>query len=237
MSGGETMNNEIKIKGGEIFLADDINSVYEIMNGDALVYIVPIEEDDLIGRRLFIYEAGKGEKVPALNHEDLDKQKWKFAIVAIDETDIRVHNVDEIELYKKEFAQKINLKNYEMEGFEEGIVEWYRFQILKEDGFIHKIGQDQKQTYENGLKLIYNLFNAIPKKTEEKSKNNTTYDAVSFLCRKSKINVASYEKIKESCGNNITIENISRISHFTIRKIVLEENWFKKDLGPILVYL
>lgn len=236
MSGGETMNNEIKIKGGEIFLADDINSVYEIMNGDALVYIVPIEEDDLIGRRLFIYEAEKGEKVPALNYEDLDKQKWKFAIVAIDETDIRVHNVDEIELYKKEFAQKINLKNYEMEGFEEGIVEWYRFQILKEDGFIHKTGQDQKQTYENGLNLIYNLFNSIPKKTEEKSKNNITYDAVSFLCRKSKINVASYEKIKESCGNNITIENISRISHFTIRKIVLEENWFKKDLGPILVY-
>lgn len=236
MSGGENVDKEITIKGGELFLTDNVNAIYEIITGEALVYIVPIEESNSVGRRLFIYEIKKGEKIPALNYTDFDEQKWEFAIVAIDETGIRTHEVDEIEPYKNDFAQKINLKNYEMEGFEEGLVEWYRFQILKEDGFIHKTGQDQKQTYENGLNLIYNLFNAVPKKVEEKSKNNITYDAVSFLCKKCKINIVSYEKIKESCGNDITIENISRISHFTTRKIVLEENWFKKDLGPILVY-
>lgn len=236
MSGGDIMEKSLKIKGGEIKLTTEKNSIYEIISGDALVYIVPIEQDESIGRRLFVYEAGQGEQIPSLCHTDFENKTWRFAIVAIDETMIREKAVEDIESCKAAFAKKINLKNYEMEGFEEGLVEWYRFQILKEDGFIHKTGQEQKHTYETGLGLIYNLFNAIPKKVEEKTKNNITYDAVSFLCRKSKINIVSYDKIKESCGNDITIENISRISHFISRKIVLEENWFKKDLGPILVY-
>lgn len=230
------MNNEITIKGGELFLTDNVNAVYEIATGEALVYIVPIEESGSPGRRLFVYDAKEGEKIPALNYTDFDKLRWEFAIAAIDETTIRMQEIDKIERYKRAFAQKVKLKSYEMEGFEEGIVEWYRFQILKEDGFIHKTSQEQKHTYESGLNLIYNLFNSVPKKVEDKTKNNIIYDAVSFLCKKSKINIVDFEKLKESCGNDITIENISRISHFTIRKIVLEENWFKKDLGPILVY-
>lgn len=230
------MNNEITIKGGELFLTDNVNAVYEIATGEALVYIVPIEESGSPGRRLFVYDAKEGEKIPALDYTDYDEFQWKFAIAAIDETTIRVQEIDKIEQYKREFAQKVNLKSYEIEGFEEGLAEWYRFQILKEDGFIHKTSQEQKHTYESGLNLIYNLFNSVPKKVEDKTKNNIIYDAVSFLCKKSKINIVDFEKLKESCGNDITIENISRISHFTIRKIVLEENWFKKDLGPILVY-
>jgi len=236
MIGGDNMEKEYKIKGGEILLTENHTATYEVCEGEALVYIVPIEKDNSIGRRLFVYEATQGEHVPALDYIDADKNKWQFAIVAIDEVTIKLKEIDDLDIVKADFAKKINLKNYDMEGFDEGLVEWYRFQILKEDGFIHKIGREQKHTYESGLNLIYNLFNAIPKKTAEKSKNNIIYDAVRFLCNKSKINIASYDKIKESCGNDITIENISRISHFISRKIVLEENWYKKDLGPILVY-
>lgn len=230
------MKNEITIKGGDVCLTDNVNAVYEIVSGEAFVYIVPIEENDLPGRRLFVYDVCAGEKIPALNYTDFNGNKWQFAVAAIDETVISIYEDSDIETRKSNFAQMINLKNYEMEGFEEGLAEWYRFQLLKEDGFIHKTDREQKQTYENGLNLIYNLFNSIPKKVEEKSKNNIIYDAVSFLCKKSKINIADFEKISESCGDDITVENISRISHFTARKIVLEENWFKKDLGPILVY-
>lgn len=230
------MNDETAIHGGEIILTDDKASIYEIKSGEALVYIVPAEADNNTGRRLFIYEANPGEVIPALNYTDFEGINWKFAIAAVDKAVIIKRKTDEIDAYKSEFAGKIKLKNFEIEGFEEGIAEWYRLRLVKEDGFIHKTGQEQKHTYEKGLNLIYGLFNAFPKKIENKTKNNITYDAISFLCRKSKINIADFDKIKESCGNDVTIENISRISHFITRKIVLEENWFKKDLGPILVY-
>ena len=236
MNGGEKMNVETTIHGGEIILTNDNDSIYEIKSGEALIYIVPAEEDNKTGRRLFIYEANQGEVIPALNYTDFEGLNWKFAIAAVDKAIITECRTDETEMYKSEFAQKIKLKNYEIEGFEEGIAEWYRLQIIKEDGFIHKTGQEQKHTYEKGLNLIYGLFNSIPKKIENKTKNNIKYDAISFLCRASKINIASFDKIKESCGDDITVENIARISHFITRKIVLEENWFKKDLGPILVY-
>ena len=236
MIGGGKMSDNIKIKGGELFVTEKPESLYEIVSGNALVYIVPVEKDGSYGRRLFVYEAQQNEKIPALSYTDMDDNQWRFAIVAIDETCIQESDDQLTEDDRYNFAKKIGLKNYEMEGFDEGLVEWYRFQILKEDGFIHKTGQEQKQVYENGLNLIYGLFNKVPHKTSEKSKNNIIYDAVSFLGKKAKINIASFEKIKESCGNEFTIEDIARISHFICRKIVLEEGWFKKDLGPILVY-
>ncbi len=236
MNGGDRMNREITIHGGEVFLTNNENSVYEVKSGNALIYIAPVDKDNAIGRRLFIYEACPDEIIPSLCYTDFDGISWRFAIVAIDNVNIYEQTTNEAKQCRDIFAKKIKLKNYKMEGFEEGIAEWYRLQLIKEDGFIHKIGQEQKHTYEKGLNLIYGLFNSIPKKIEDKTKNNIIYDAISFLCRKSKINIASFDKIKESCGDDITVENISRISHFITRKIVLEENWFKKDLGPILVY-
>lgn len=236
MTGGEEMSEITKIKGGELFITESPESMYKITSGDALVYIVPVEKDGSYGRRLFIYEAGKGEKIPALSYTDTQDNRWRFAIVAVDETEIEENKGESDESARCGFAKKIGLKNYDMEGFEEGLVEWYRFQILKEDGYIHKTGQERRQVYESGLNLIYGLFNKIPQKNPQKSKSNITYDAVSFLCEKSGINIATFEKVKESCTNEITIEDIARISHFICRRIVLEENWFKKDLGPILVY-
>lgn len=236
MIGGEKMSEMTKIKGGELFITENPESMYRIVSGDALIYIVPVEKDGSYGRRLFIYEATQNEKIPALSYTDMENNLWRFAIVAIDETEIAECDDKSNETEKYNFAKKIGLKNYEMEGFDEGLIEWYRFQILKEDGFIHKTGQEHKQVYETGLNLIYNLFNKIPQKTPEKSKNNIIYDAVRFLCQKTKINVADFEKVKESCSGEVTIEDIARISHFICRKIVLEEGWFKKDLGPILVY-
>ena len=184
MSGGDIMEKDVKIKGGEILLTNEKESIYEVVSGDALVYIVPLENDNSIGRRLFVCEVNQGEQIPALCYTDFEEKDWRFAIVAIDETVVGTIKPEEIDKHKESFAKRISLKNYEMEGFEEGLVEWYRLQILKEDGFIHKTGQDQKHTYEEGLKLIYTLFNSIPKKVEEKTKNNITYDAVRFLCNK-----------------------------------------------------
>ena len=158
------MSKEITIKGGQLFITENAGSLYEITSGDALIYIVPVEKDGSYGRRLFVYETEHKEMIPALSYTDMYDNQWRFAIVAIDETTIKELRDESTEEIKSTFAKKIGLKNYEMEGFEEGLVEWYRFQILKEDGFIHKTGQEQKQIYESGLNLIYNLFNKLPKK-------------------------------------------------------------------------
>lgn len=65
---------------------------------------------------------------------------------------------------------------------------------------------------------------------------NRIYDGVAYLCSQMNIPVASYDKIVESCGRKFTIEDIARISHFIIREVVLEEKWYTKDSGPLLVY-
>jgi len=95
MIGGDNMEKEYKIKGGEILLTENHTATYEVCEGEALVYIVPIEKDNSIGRRLFVYEATQGEHVPALDYIDADKNKWQFAIVAIDEVTIKLKEIDD----------------------------------------------------------------------------------------------------------------------------------------------
>ena len=230
------MSEIVKIKGGEVFITENPESLYKMVSGEALVYIVPAEKNGEYGRRLFIYEAVKDETIPALSYTDMENNSWRFAIVAKEETEFIECRVEANEAARGIFAKKIGLKNYEMEGFEEGLVEWYRFQLLKEDGFIHKTGQEHKHVYEEGLNLIYSLFYKASEKASEKSKNNIIYDAVRFVCIKSGIDIAEFDKVKSGCDGEISVEGIARISHFICRRIVLEEDWFKKDLGPILVY-
>lgn len=65
---------------------------------------------------------------------------------------------------------------------------------------------------------------------------NRIYDGVAYLCNKSDIQIASLDKIQDSCGRRFTVADIARISHFIVREVVLEPKWYKRDSGPILAY-
>ncbi|MCH5187243.1 MAG: NHLP bacteriocin export ABC transporter permease/ATPase subunit [Oscillospiraceae bacterium] len=227
-------NRVISLEGGEIYITVNAGTTVRVCDGSALIYILPMQEGRP-GRRIFIYEAAPGTVIPALDYKDYEDNHWNFGISALEKTVLEISETASVEEEKRRFFELINLKNFDEEGFEEGIVEWYRLNIVKEEAFIHKTAQEQKKVYESGLNLIYNMFNAVRKKVDDSSKD-ALYEAVQYLCGKCKIPVADYERIKINCENDITVENIARISHFTCRKIILEENWYKNDLGGVLAF-
>ena len=179
---------EKKLQGGMMYISENNTDTYKVNKGTILVYIVPIINGQN-GRRAFIYEASKDELLPSFNYTDYEGQKWAFGFVALEKAVLQIERNSITEMLKDEFARKTNIRSYENEGYEDGLVEQYKLNIVKEDGFIHKTRQEQKQAYENSLYIIYNLFNKRKAEAETQNGKNPLYDATEYLCKKNHIKI------------------------------------------------
>ncbi len=225
----------IKIKGGQTHITEDNESVYRVISGNVLVYLLPYA-DGKLGRRQFLAEMTEGELIPGFACDDVLLGTWRLGLVALDEASIQIIPQKQDFEIKKEFAKKINLRLFDMEEYEEQLIEKYNINIIKEEGYIYATAREQKNTYEKSLRIIYELFNRKKEKRITPESGNRIYDAVAYLCDQMNISVADFDKIQESCGRRFTVRDVSRISHFITREVVLEENWYKKDGGPLLAY-
>ena len=41
--------------------------------------------------------------------------------------------------------------------------------------------------------------------------------------------------MRESCGRRFDLQAVARVSHFSAREIRLEEQWYRQDIGPVIV--
>ncbi len=221
--------------GGEIYLSKNASETYTVKDGNVLVYIAPVSNKGP-GRRLFICEAVHGDVIPSFNYTDFDGQKWVFCLVALERAEIQINPNSISSDIQDNFAKKIKLRSYKNEGYNDGLVEYYKLNIIKEQGFIHKTRQEQKQAYENSLNVIYDVFNKKNKADNKSERKNNLYDAVAHLCKSNHINIAPHERIAESCGDKADVSDIARLSHFICRKVVLPDDWHKSDSGPLIVF-
>lgn len=226
------MTEIIKLSGGQIHFSAE-NSVYKIKDGTVFVYIIP-SESSKNGRRLFLCEVRSGMTVPSLYYKSDDKI-WRFGFVAAESAEIIREDGAADGETTENFAKYINLKNYYIEGFEEGIAELYRLNNIKEDAFVHSTSMEQERFREGGLNLIDGVFKKAKSRFYNKREANCVYKASERLCEYLNIPIADYSKIKKGC-DAVDVYSIARISHFLARDIMLGDGWYKKDLGAVLVY-
>jgi NHLM bacteriocin system ABC transporter ATP-binding protein len=226
----------ITLKGPQTHLTYDPFRSYTVENGIALVYAVQLIDENETGRRTLIAEVEQGGRIPAMYHETEEFGTWIFMLVGLDETTL----VEHYELPKEtvaDFADRIKLSLYDLEDFADEIVERVNLRLITEEGYIYATSEEQKSTYEKSLSVILRLFkkkSAFAAKAY--SSGNLLYDTLAFLCYHQGIHIAPIDNIREACGRYFTIEDISRVSHFIYRDLLLEENWFKTDAGPLIVY-
>lgn len=226
---------DICLEGGDTYVTENETDAYRVKDGSVLIYIVPLK-DNCLGRRSYLYEANEKEVFPSFSYKDMEYCQWRFCIVAMEKATIEIIEDGATKLLKKKFAEKAKIRNYLKEGYEGGLVDQYRINTVTEDGFIRRTQHQHKETEKNILKLIYNAFGKNKVDYEYEKTNNILYDAMTVLCNKHKINICSYEKIKEVCKDDITISDIARISHFSYREIILEPGWSKCDNGDFLIF-
>lgn len=225
----------IKIQGGQIHITQDNMTVYQVMEGHVLVYLFPYT-NGIPGRRQLIAEMTPGEKIPAFTKDDEVLGVWRIGLVALDKAVIKVCDEKQNEEIKNTFALKVQIKLFDIQEYDEQLIEKYNINIIKEEGYIYATAREQKNTYEKSLNIIYGLFQRKKENRVISQSGNRIYDGVAYLCNKSDIQIASLDKIQDSCGRRFTVADIARISHFIVREVVLEPKWYKRDSGPILTY-
>lgn len=209
---------------------------YYVNDGKIFLYAVRLDSQGEPGRRFFMCELHKGEMFPAMYIDSEILGNWTFMISAAGEGSIYENESYSEEIILKFAKEKLKICLFSSEEFAEEVVEKVNVILIKEEGGIYSATQEQEKSYEKSLTLIYNLFHRKKRISQADKSNYPIYDAVSFLCAKQNIHVASYDNLKDACGRKFTIQDIARVSHFTCRKIILEENWFNHDSGAFIAF-
>lgn len=227
--------DRISLKGGNIYYTPTSDAAYTVEKGPILVYLVPIT-DGIPGRRLLLCEANEGERIPGLYSDTELLGRWQLGIMALEKAELSVHPEADSRLVTQ-FARRIGLHIFDPEEFAEELIERYNLSTFREEVLITATAQEQAESKERSLRLILNMF---PKRDKGENfvppSGNNLYDAAAWLCRKEKITIASFDRVKDCCGRRFTVEDIARVSHFIIREVVLEEKWYQKDCGALLVF-
>lgn len=228
--------NTIYLKGGKIHLTNQKEVAFRVETGQVLVYILPYKEGKA-GRRFLLYEAGEGEVIPGLVWEHEQLGAWRFGLVALEDATLSSYIPENIDEVKMEFAKSLQLRLFSIEEFEEEVVEQYNINIIKEEGYIYATSLEQQSTYEKSLQIILDMFKKKYNKQKPLMSGNRLYDTVAYICNHMGIHIIPFEEVRESCKRKFDLRDIARLSHFTCREIVLEENWYKRDYGPIIGYM
>lgn len=230
----------IKLSGKNLFITETPGAAYRIISGHALVFIIPMKEDKTLGRRWLLCEMEQGDIIPTLSYNSTDVNenncKWVFGISALESAVLEV--VGDSQAFRTEFARKSRMRDYEYIGFEESAVECYRLENVREQRNIFAAVEERETTYRRSLEVIYRLFRNS--KLDMRRRHELTgvplYDACVHLCDWQGIEPVSLDILRANCGRKFTVKDMARVSGFICRDILLEENWFKQDAGPILVY-
>lgn len=226
------VRDNMELKGGQILLTEK-QSTYLVVSGTVLVYAA-VKQGDETGRRYFLTEMEEGEKIPSMQYGDQDGF-WTFVLSGLGEAQLQeIPGIEEKIL--RDFARKIQMFMMDAEYFAEDVVELVNMRLISEEGFIYAVSEEQEKTREKGLVLIYNLFHKKERGARADQSGNPIYDTLSYMCGKKRIKIASYDQMKEACGRRFNVEDVARVSHFTCRKVLLEEEWFRHDSGMLLVF-
>ena len=230
----------IKLSGNQLLLTERPGEAYRILSGRVLVFILPLKEGSVPGRRWLLCELGTNDVVPSLFYDSEDIKgepcKWVFGLSALDPSELEI--VNDSEEIQSVFSKRVGLRDYEQIGFEESAVESYRLENMRDQRNLFASGEERKETYSRSLEVIYRLFrnDKMERRQIHECTGHALYDACTRLCDWQGIKPVSLDVLRSNCGRRFTPKDMARVSGFICRDILLEENWFKQDAGPFLAF-
>lgn len=223
----------IKLNGGSFYIPQDKEDAYRVAEGSVYVYIVPWTQENP-GRRSLLCRIDTGNMIPTFVYQDEEHQSWRFCITAVDAACLERMEGFNTGPLRRKFLKKAGIFNFEEDGYEDALVNRYRMNLVQEDGYLIRTGKEKVKIKKDTDELILSFFERNKRLKKEEGKA-AAYQVMAELCHHAKIKIASYDRICACCEQEISYDEIARISHIPCRKIVLEENWHQTDAGAILV--
>lgn len=126
--------NSISLKGGKYYITERETDAFRVKSGAVYIYIVPLKSGKM-RRRSFLYKAQPAKRFQAFIACDDEYCDWRFCFVAAEEEAVlEVIRNGSTKVLRKRFAEKTHILNYEIEGFDGGIIDRYKTNIVTEDG-------------------------------------------------------------------------------------------------------
>ncbi len=230
-------SQKFHIRGGEVFVTEDSRKAYRVLEGSILVYLMP-KEGDGYGRRMFLLEMGEGTEIPGFAENTEEHGSWRFGLVALESAEFEEYIPADVYKIRDSFARALKLQVFEGHSFEDAVIEAYSLNAVKEEAYIYKVRKGAELAREHSLNMILDVFKKRDPFRGEGvvSTGHALYDCAAFLCNRERIVIAPRDKIRQSSGSGYTLVDIARISHFTIRDIILQADWYKNDYGAFIAF-
>ncbi len=220
----------IHLYGTDTYITKTEKDAFRVLSGSVLVFIAPLKNEEPGIRRL-LCEVTKGHLIPSFSYLDNHYVQWRFLFTPKDEAElVRLPGMATSVLYRK-FAKSANLENFQEEGFERRLIEFYQRESLKDNVFIDLGNKQGPGVNIANYGVIKQAFDSEESQIEG---NHPLYRAIAYACRHASIDLIDAEKVTALCGSNITVPSIARASRFGCRSVVLSTGWYKKDCGVII---
>lgn len=230
----------IHLSGGQFHITDDADTLYLVEKGYVLVYLVPVRKESgniSYGRRMLLKKTAEKDRIPAFKHDSEGLGSWRFMLMALDHAELTVSDERADDETRISFAGSIGINLPSADSFDERLVDLYNLYVVKEETYIFATKEEESNTLKQSAALILNIFRKDQSGKEGfVPAGNPLYDAVACICRREHIELASYDRIRQAAGRRFTLSDISRISHFTAREVILAADWYKKDSGALLAF-
>ncbi len=236
----EERNNRVRLA-SQAFITHCPNSVrfsdqdaYIVREGEVLIFIAKWQkQEEKRGIALFVGEAKEGDVFPAFCHRDEERVEWRFVVKAKNsaaELEVMPHCVTSV--LRKNFAKRVGLEEYEREGFENSLVEFYKTEELKAD-----VLQQRAVIIDGGLSqklsnLIIRPFSGTD--SVQINENDPAMKAIRYAAHFLKAEQIDFEKVRQKCQKRCDIPTLANASDLICREIVLEPKWFTGDCGVII---
>lgn len=228
---------EIKLEGSKKYITGNPSKYIHVESGTVYVYVT-CTQGKVAGRSLFVVSREEGENIPALS-VSLNKGGaiYQFLLIARDSAVISVINAgDKKEDIRREFIEAAGMSTENEKDFNLAFINLYRNTLIKEKRIIERKRIEQGKVREGKISLMGSLFRRRDKLKDEGDTESPLYNAFSVYCGYLGINLCSYQSLRSSYGDDFTVHDLARLSHFVVRKVKLEKNWYKTYEEPLMAF-
>ncbi len=229
----------IRLTGSSSFMTMDSKEVFTVTEGEANVYI-QFMEGEVIDRSLFLRDVKEGDRIPGLACLlPGSENKWHFVIIPKKEVVLeRSFSDDDNNKLGNDFADSIEyFPKTEETNYQKRFARWYIDVLRGETAGIYKMREQKEKDINSNFDLMQSLFKNRRILKYEFSSESILYNTVSVLCDYMNLPLVSYQRLVAVTGNEFTISDIARMSHFVTRQITLVKDWYKKDAGAFIGFL
>ena len=99
-----------------------------------------------------------------------------------------------------------------------------------------RLRNDSWQLHNSLSEFVRVIHPQTDKVTFEDVSVDPIYYAFKLVCESSKIKIVPIHEISEKKSGTLDVDYLARVSQINMREVILADQWWKNDNGPILAY-